>query len=138
MEEFVLDCSVAMAWCFSDEANEKTQALLDSLAHESCGYVPSIWLLEVSNVLLIGERKKRISQEDATRFFTLLWSLPINIDTAITQASIHRILEIGRNHQMSAYDASYLELALRRAAPIATLDRKMRSVAKKLRISCNL
>jgi hypothetical protein len=80
MEEFVLDCSATMAWCFSDEATHETQELLDSLAHNRLAHAPTIWVLEVTNVLLIGERRNRISQRDAARFPTLLWPLPININ----------------------------------------------------------
>ena len=138
MDEFVLDCSATMAWCFSDEASQKTQKLLDSLTLNRRAYAPSVWSLEVTNVLLIGERRNRISQRDAARFLTLLWTLPIHIDTAITQTTVQRILDLGRNHQISAYDAAYLELALRKAVPLATLDNKLRTVAGQLNIPCFL
>ena len=62
MNEFVLDCSATMAWCFSDEATRETEDLLDSLTSNRRAYAPSFWPLEVTNVLLVGERRDRISQ----------------------------------------------------------------------------
>ena len=138
MDEFVLDCSATMAWCFSDEASQETQELLNSLTLNRRAYAPSVWSLEVTNVLLIGERRNRISQRDAARFLTLLWNLPIHIDLALTQTAVQRILDLGRNHQISAYDAAYLELALRKAVPLATIDNKLRTVASQLNIPCFL
>ena len=64
MGEFVLDCSATMAWCFPDEATRETEDLLDSLANDNRAYAPSIWPLEVTNVLLVGERRNRISKID--------------------------------------------------------------------------
>jgi len=68
---FVMDNSVSMSWCFQDEAGDYSDAVLDRLA-ESTAVVPSIWPLEVVNVLLIAERKQRISESDSVRFLTLL------------------------------------------------------------------
>jgi predicted nucleic acid-binding protein len=132
MDAFVLDCSVTMAWCFVDEATRKTDDLLDSLAGARRAYTPPIWPLEVANVLLVSERKDRISQEDAARFMALLWELPVTIDQEMTPLSIQSIFKLGRTHQISSYDAAYLELALRRDLAIATLDRRLKKVAKSL------
>jgi len=68
---FVVDNSVVMSWCFKDEANKYTDAVLDSMA-ESYAIVPSIWPLEVVNALLVSERRRRLSEADSTRFLTLL------------------------------------------------------------------
>ena len=138
MEEFVLDCSATMAWCFSDEATRETEDLLDSLPSDRRGYAPSVWPLEVTNVLLVAERRDRISQRDAIRFLTLLWTLPITIDPEMTPLIVQSIFNLGRVHQVSAYDAAYLELALRKGLAIATLDNKLKKVAEGLEIPCLL
>ena len=138
MKDFVLDCSATMAWCFSDEATRETEDLLDSLTSDRHAYAPSVWPLEVTNVLLAGERRDRISERDATRFLTLLWTLPITIDPGITPLIVQSILNLGRIHQMSAYDAAYLELAIRKGLAIATLDNKLKKLAKGFKIPCLL
>lgn len=57
MDAFVLDCSATIAWCFTDESTPKTEDLLDSLTSDRFAYTPSLWPLEVTNVLLVGERR---------------------------------------------------------------------------------
>ncbi len=118
----VIDTSVTMAWCFEDEATDATEAVLESL-HENEATVPSLWQLEVTNVLLVAERRKRINEAQATRFIDVLTRLPIRIDTA--PADPTAILAAGRHHHLSAYDAAYLILAERLGAPLATLDDKL-------------
>lgn len=138
MEDFVLDCSVTVAWCFADESTRTTDDLLESFSSERRAYTPAIWPFEVTNVLLVGERRERISPKDSSRFLTLLWTLPIYPDLDVTPSTLQRIIDIGRNHQISAYDASYMELALRRGLSMATLDNKMKTVAEQLNIPCLL
>jgi predicted nucleic acid-binding protein len=138
MDAFVLDCSATMAWCFADEATLKTDNLLDSLTNDRRAYAPSIWPLEVANVLLVAERRDRITRKDAARFMTLLWNLPITVDQEMTPSIIQTILNLGRSHQISSYDAAYLELALRRGIAIATLDNRLKKIVKVLDIPCLL
>ena len=138
MVAFVLDCSATMAWCFADESTRKTDDLLDSLRGDQRAYAPSILPLEVTNVLLVSERRNRITIEDAARFMTLLWNLPLTVEQEMTIPMIQSILKLGRTHQISSYDAAYLELALRRGLPIATLDKKLKKVGKSLGIPCLL
>jgi predicted nucleic acid-binding protein len=80
----------------------------------------------------VSERKARISQKDAARFLVLLWELPVTIDQEMTPLIIQSILKLGRTHQISSYDAAYLELALRRDLAMATLDKRLKKVAKSL------
>ncbi len=138
MREFVLDCSATMAWCFADESSRATNDLLDSLSADGRAYTPTVWSLEVTNVLLVSERRERISARDSSRFLILLWTLPIFPDLEMTPPILQRILDIARNQQISAYDASYLELALRRGLALATLDNKLKILAEKLDIPCLL
>jgi predicted nucleic acid-binding protein len=138
MDAFVLDCSTTMAWCFADEATHQTNDLLDSLMGDRRAYAPSIWPLEVTNVLLVGEQRDRISRKDANRFMTLLWDLPVTIDHEMTPSIIQRILDLGRRHKISSYDSSYLELAQRKGLAIAILDKKLKKVARGLDVPCLL
>lgn len=130
MKEFVLDCSVAMAWCFADEANSFTDAVLDQLSMRRA-IVPSIWPLEVSNVLLGAIRRKRITSAQSLRFVDLLNHLPILADTVMPTLASGSIFNLGLQYQLSSYDASYLELALRRGFPLATQDAALKAAIKK-------
>jgi len=126
---FVLDCSVAMSWCFEDEANDLSENALDRLARESA-FVPGLWPLEVANVLAISERKKRLTAEKTLRFVSLLRSLPITIDPDTATRAFDAILTLSRERGLTAYDATYLELAIRYALPLATQDASLRRAAK--------
>jgi predicted nucleic acid-binding protein len=126
--EFVLDCSLALAWCFPDEKAPGPQAVLDSLA-TAIAVVPSLWHLEVGNALLVGERKKRCSQADTVSWLGFLASLPIVVDEETALRAWSDVLNLARTHDLSAYDAAYLELALRRGLPLASLDTKLNAAA---------
>jgi len=119
--DFVVDNSVVMAWCFQDETSQYADAILDSLEVFKA-IVPSIWPLEVGNVLLVAERRKRLSEADSARFIALLTELPIMIEQESPERMMREILALAREHQISSYDASYLDLAMRKGVPIATLD----------------
>lgn len=133
-ENFVIDNSVAMRWCFKDETNQYADAILNSL-ELSTAFVPSIWPLEVGNVLLVAERKKRLSESDCTRFITLLAELPIEIEHESPERMRRNILALAREYQISTYDASYLDLAMSKGLPIATLDKSLRKAAKRSHVS---
>jgi predicted nucleic acid-binding protein len=124
---FVLDASVALAWCFEDEATAESDAVLEQLAEDSA-VAPSLWELEVINVLLLAERGGRITESQTARFVALLTQLPILIDSAgVDMASV---LAAGRHHGLTAYDAAYLVLAEREGIPLATIDGKLRVAAQ--------
>lgn len=123
----VVDASVAMAWCFDDESSSATDAILEGL-REHPAVVPSVWNLEVANVLLVAERKGKLTEAAATHFLDLLQRLPITVEAAV--ADPQALLAIGRRHRLSAYDASYLLLAERLGAPLATLDRPLAAAAQ--------
>ncbi len=125
---FVLDCSITMTWCFEDEATEFTDSLLDNLA-QAIAKVPSIWFLEVANVLAISERRGRTNQAKITQFLQLLSGLPIIVDVKTGEKAFTDVLTIARAHRLTSYDAAYLELALREALPLATLDEGLKRVA---------
>ncbi len=129
-ELFVIDNSVVMSWCFNDETNEYADAVLEKLT-SARALVPAIWPLEVVNVLLVAERKKRLKQADSIRFLALLLQLPVETEKEWTQEAMPDLLALGRNLGLSSYDLSYLDLAVRRGCPLATLDQKLIAAAEK-------
>ncbi|MCA9415364.1 MAG: type II toxin-antitoxin system VapC family toxin [Candidatus Omnitrophica bacterium] len=121
-----------MSWCFEDESSEYADKVLESL--ENCeAVVPSIWPLEVGNVLLVAERRNRIDEASSTHFLEILNALPIQVEPEPPDRIFTRILSLARKHEMSTYDASYLDLALRLDVQIATLDESLRRTTKKER-----
>jgi len=128
LTQFVLDCSVTMAWCFDDESTPYTDGVRDALA-AARAVVPSLWCLEVANVLLVAERRDRLHKADATRFLALLQALPIAVDQESRQGALGEILDLAREHELSSYDATYLDLAIREGLPLATLDRRLEAAA---------
>jgi predicted nucleic acid-binding protein len=125
---FVLDCSMTMSWFFDDEASEYAEAVEDSFASASA-VVPSLWALEVANALIVGERRKRATEAKVAQFLGLLKTLPISTDDETASRAWHESLRLARAHQLSAYDASYVELAIRRGIPLATLDDRLKAAA---------
>jgi predicted nucleic acid-binding protein len=124
---FVLDCSVSAAWCLKDERSAEADRYLKMLVKGEA-LVPALWIVEMTNVLTIAERKNRISAEDAALAMELLGRLPLVVDPA-TLDSMPRIRSLAAAHRLSAYDACYLEAALRHELPLASLDRRVRAAA---------
>ena len=132
-KNFVVDNSVVMSWCFKDEDNPYADLVLGRI-EEATAYVPSVWPLEVVNVLLAAERKKLISETDSIRFLRLLSQLPILVQHESPERAMKDILNLARAHDLSSYDASYLDLAMKKGLPLATLDKKMRKAAKSMNV----
>ena len=133
-EDFVIDTSVVMSWCFKDEINRYADVIL-GLLEEATAFAPSIWPLEVGNVLLVAERGKRLSEADSIRFITLLSELPIIVEQEPPERMIHEIFALAREHKLSSYDASYLDLAMRKGLSIATIDKNLIAAAKRSRVT---
>lgn len=123
---FVLDCSMTMAWIFADEVSEATDALRDSLI-EDYAIVPSLWAIEVANVLLIATRRGRIREPEWSKLLEDIRVLPISVDNETTDQALTSSLHLANRYNLTAYDAVYLELAQRKALPVATLDKKLRA-----------
>lgn len=124
----VIDSSVAIAWCFPDEQDGYSQSVLEAFAAEHA-IVPNLWHLEVANTLLVGERRRRSSQANTVAWLGFLASLPIAVDEETKAHAVGDTLSLAREHNLSVYDAAYLELAMRRGLPLATLDTKLKSAA---------
>ncbi len=125
---FVLDGSVTMVWGFEDEEDAYAAALLDKMP-DLQAHVPSLWPLEVANALIVGERRGRMTPADAARFLSILGTFPIAVDDETAARAWTDTLHLARAHQISAYDASYLELAIRHGLPLASLDGKLKAAA---------
>jgi predicted nucleic acid-binding protein len=131
---FVLDVSVTLAWCFHDEATPATVWVLDCLRTEEA-IVPSLWHLEVTNVLTLAERKGRIAAARISEFIALLEALPITVDEETPFRAFADILGLARAERLTSYDAAYLELAMRLGIPLATKDNALRQAATKLGVA---
>ncbi len=128
---FVLDGSVPLAWFFEDESDAYAEAVQDSLT-SAVAVVPPLWHLEVANALLVGERRQRTTEAKVTHFLTLLSCLPITVDEETAARAWSDTLALARAHNLSAYDAAYLELALRQGLPLASLDEPLRGALRKV------
>ncbi len=128
---FVIDCSVTMAWCFEDESNDYTDRILENIKGATV-IVPTIWPLEVANVLLQAQKHKRITEIQATSFIDAILTLPIVIDPSTTSRAMHSIFVLASQTNLTIYDAAYLELAVREKIPLLTLDKGLIRAAKHL------
>ncbi len=123
-----MDASVALAWCFPDEASAYADRVLVALKGQTL-LVPAVWGLEVSNALLVGERRKRLKQPEILRYIALLAGLTVIQDGVEVNEALSNVLPLARQYGLSAYDAAYLELAVRYGAPLATLDGDLQKAA---------
>lgn len=126
---FVIDCSLTMAWLFEDEKSSYSEKIFDQLEDEKA-IVPSIWLLEVINVLLISEKRKRITSTHTSHFINVLTNLPIQIIENNNLSQHESVLFLAKKHDLTAYDAAYLDLASKFGVPLATLDKALSKAAK--------
>lgn len=121
----VVDVSIAAAWCFPDEGADAAERALNDLPRTG-GVVPGIFQHEIRNVLVVNERRGRIDRTDSARFLMRLRNLHLLHDDAHDEEAV---LALARDHMPSAYDAAYLETALRRGDRLATLDRALANAA---------
>ena len=121
---FVLDCSVTMTWIFPDEATAATRRLLDELL-DTRAFVPALWPVETANVLLVATRRGRITKDEWPEVRAHLDALPIEVDPIAASRTWGAVLDLASTHRISAYDAMYLELAVRMRIPLATLDQSL-------------
>lgn len=125
---FVLDASVTLSWCFCDESTPLTVSLLEKLENEQA-FVPAIWSLEVGNILVAAQRKKRISYAKVKEFLSLIEALSIQVDPETHHRAFQGILSLAQAENLTTYDAAYLELAMRLGYPLATKDRQLYEAA---------
>lgn len=129
----VVDASVAVAWCFADEINAYADAVGRAIS-KMRAYAPLIWPVEMWNAFLVGERHRRCSSADTARWMAYLRSLPIIVEGSLVDGNGETVFALARTYNLSAYDATYLELALRKGLPLATLDKKLARAAQEARV----
>jgi predicted nucleic acid-binding protein len=130
---FVLDASITLTWAFQDQATRETLGILDRLESETA-VVPNLWFLELTNVLAIAGRKGRITEVQTTAFFTQLMALDFEVDADVGVRAFTEILPLCNQHTLTSYDAVYLEVAIRRQLPLATLDESLHAACNKVGI----
>ncbi len=125
---FVLDNSVALAWCFEDEQTQAVMDLLDRLT-ETGASAPLLWPLEALNGLIMAERRRRLDATKRAQLTSFLRELPVVLDPETADRVWAATAPLAERFKLSVYDAAYLELAQRRQLPLASLDRDLRNAA---------
>lgn len=130
---YVLDAQTALAWHYADEATPALDSLLDGFESGNRAFVPTIFLYEVANSLVVNERKKapRSTPVQSGTFLAQLKALPIETDSESSGQAWQKTMELARRHRLSVYDAAYLELSLRSGLPLASADPLLVPAAKK-------
>jgi predicted nucleic acid-binding protein len=126
---FVLDNSVLVAWAF-DERSDYADAVGGSLA-DGRALVPSVWPLEFADTLLVAERHGRLNEAEVTRIRDYVLSLRIEVVADHAPRITTEVLALARQHRLSVYDASYLDLAMREGLPLASLDQRLVEAARR-------
>ena len=130
MSALVIDSSAALSWCFEDDASPESDALFERVRDQGA-VVPGLWHLEVANVLLQAERRGRITTGDVAMRLELIAELPITTDNETTARAWREILALARAEGLTTYDATYLELTIRRGLPLQTKDAALITAAKR-------
>jgi len=131
VSEVVIDSSVALTWCFEDEASPETDRLFERV-RDAGAIVPALWHLELGNVLLQAEKRGRITGADVGARLDLIAELPIAVDQETTVRAWRDILSLARAEGLTTYDAAYLELAVRRGLTLLTRDGDLAEAAARL------
>lgn len=129
MSRIVLDASVVLTWCFPDEEAHKAQEIAERIAEGAKVSVPPFWRHEILNALLVGERRKRLTRELTEAFLRDLARLPVDLDDRDAAIVFFNTQSLSRHYGLTAYDAAYLELAVGKSCPLATVDHDLRRAA---------
>jgi predicted nucleic acid-binding protein len=130
----VLDASAALAWIFERTDTDEVvlaEQLLGELSTEAA-WVPSLWFQEVANALLMAERKGVVTEARVVDYLQRLKGLPIAVDEQSVSSRQEAVIALGRQLRLTAYDATYLELALRKGARLATFDAKLAAATQEV------
>jgi predicted nucleic acid-binding protein len=130
-DPFIIDSSIGIGWVHPGQATELTKQLLEDAKNGIAIYVPSLWHLEIANTLLVFVRRKLITEAQREAALALLSQLRIIIDDETNRVAFTTISELAAKYSLSAYDASYLELARRKSLPLATRDDALKVGARK-------
>jgi predicted nucleic acid-binding protein len=128
---FVLDASIVACWAFADEDHAVADLALEQIRNDEA-HVPSLWWFEVRNILIVNERRKRLTERDTAEFLRNVGRLRVTLDRSPDERDV---LTLARGHRLSVYDASYLELAMREGLSLATLDKGLLAAARSAGVS---
>jgi predicted nucleic acid-binding protein len=135
MRAFVADASVAIGWVHPAQATRQTAAMLDAIADGATLEVPALWPVEVANALVVLVRRRKLSEDERRAGLGWLRGLRLRIDHEMASLAFSRLSELAAAHQLTVYDAAYLELAQRRALVLGCKDGPLRKVAKHAGVS---
>jgi predicted nucleic acid-binding protein len=126
---FVADASVAIAWVHPAQATPETDAMLDRLSAGDSLVVPALWPLEVANALTVLRRRRKLTPDEARAAIEIIRELPAVIDHEAAAVAFTRLVDLASKHELTIYDATYIELATRRQLPLASNDARMKQAA---------
>lgn len=130
-DAFIVDASVGFAWVYPSQASAETDRLLEEIASGATVVAPSLWFLEVANGLLAAQRRNLLTAAERRAALERLAALSLTIDEETAQSAFRRTSELAEKHGLSVYDATYLEVALRRKLPLGSRDGALRNAAKR-------
>jgi predicted nucleic acid-binding protein len=134
MNGVLVDASVSAGWFLKDEVNEYSEWILDQMQSEEPVYVPSAWLLEITNLLFNAQRRRRIDRKYRDEALAQIPRLSLTMLAAPTIADLATLSHYSDKHQLTAYDAEYLRLAVERKYILATLDGNLLAAAKREKV----
>ena len=130
MSRIVLDASTVLTWCFPDEESQKALEISERIAGGDRVVVPAFWRHEILNALLVGEKRKRLTPQLTNALIADLSRLPVDVDELTAPAAVFDATQsLCRKHGLTAYDAAYLELAMRGSHALATVDVELKRAA---------
>jgi len=127
---FIVDASVGFAWVYQGQATQETDRLLNDVAAGATVVVPALWFLEMSNVLLVAQRRHRLTAGQRKAAMEKLTAMQLTVDEEGSRNAFGKTSELAEQYGLSIYDATYLELALRRLLPLASRDEALRNAAR--------
>lgn len=135
MDRLVVDASMAVAWVHPGQATPETDALLARVGQGATAVVPALWPVEIANVLLVLERRGKLTAEERATALEALNALDFAVDHEMSALAFTSLSRLASELALSVYDAAYLELALRLKLPLACKDGPLRDVARKRRVT---
>ena len=130
MQTFVVDASVAIGWVHPAQATPQTESLLEAIADGATVEAPALWPLEVANALMVLRRRRKLTEDERQAGLGWLRRLPLRLDHEMALLAFSRLSELASAHELSVYDASYLELAQRKGLALACKDGPLRKAAR--------
>ena len=130
-EAFIVDASIGFVWVYPSQASDSTDKLLEDIEAGAIVVVPSLWFLEVANGLLVAQRRKLLTISERKQALARLSALTFTVDEEAGRAAFRQASELAEKHGLSVYDATYLEVALRRKLPPGSRDEPLRKAANR-------